>query len=496
MKNAVIYARFSNGPNQTDRSIEGQVADCMAYAERNDYKVIKVYADRHISGRSDNRAEFQTMLADSASKLFDAVIVWKTDRFGRNREETAINKHRLKKHGVRVLSAMENIPDTPEGVLIESLMEGIAEYYSLNLSQNIKRGMHTNASHGLAVGGHTPFGYQISTVNGERRYTVNESQRPVVVEIFTLFDKGWSFKEIYDDLNRRGITTSWGKPFNKSSLRPILSNEKYTGVYIYNDIRIEGGMPKIIERDLFDRVQKRLAVSKHNRHALRKKVVYMLSGKLFCEACGAPYIADAGTGKSGKVYHYYLCENKKKHKGCKSKTWRQDELEDIVMHVTAKYVLSDKNIEQIADNIIKINAANQESPYAASLIAKKADIDKRINNLIAAIEQGIFSSSTKERLDALEAEQRDAEAAILAESRKKPLLTREAVIWFLKQFKNASTTEQRNMVFRSLIRSVHIAENTLQICFNYTNIDGTAANARCSCNSELVETRGLEPLTF
>ena len=134
---AVIYARYSPGPNQKDKSVEEQIADCRQFARENDIMIVGDYADRKKTGRNDNRAEFQKMLKDSAKGLFDAVIVWKIDRFGRNREEIAINKVKLRRNGVRVMYAKEHIPDGPEGIILESTLEGLAEYYSANLSQNI-----------------------------------------------------------------------------------------------------------------------------------------------------------------------------------------------------------------------------------------------------------------------------------------------------------------------------------------------------------------------
>ena len=160
--NAVIYARYSPGPRQTDQSIEGQVRDCMAYAKENGITVLDVYADRHISGSDfENRGEFNRMLRDAERKQFDSIIVWKIDRFGRDREEIALNKIKLKRHGIRLLYAKEIIPEGPEGIILESLMEGLAEYYVADLRQKVKRGHRESALKGHSVGGQAPYGYKI-----------------------------------------------------------------------------------------------------------------------------------------------------------------------------------------------------------------------------------------------------------------------------------------------------------------------------------------------
>lgn len=137
----VIYARYSEGPRQTDQSIEGQVADCQAFAAKNGINIIGLYADRHISGKSvDKRLEFQRMIRDAQDHKFDVVLVWKIDRFGRDRQDIAINKARLKRAGVKLMYAEESVPEGPEGIILESVLEGIAEYYSADLRQKVLRG--------------------------------------------------------------------------------------------------------------------------------------------------------------------------------------------------------------------------------------------------------------------------------------------------------------------------------------------------------------------
>ena len=301
-----------------------------------------------------------------------------------------------------------------------------------------------------------------------------------------------------DNLNAKGIRTSRGNRFNKSTLRPMLSNVKYIGTYKYKDVVIENAFPAIVDKALFDRVQVRLKASLQHRQAYRKKVVYMLSGKIFCNKCGAPYIADAGTSKSGKVYNYYVCEDKKKRKNCKNRTYSKDILDNIVIKTTLKYVLTADRIEKIADNLIRVNEKRNESPYLSKLICDKAESEKKINNILSAIEKGIFTPSTKERLLALETEVKNLEAAITEENIKKPPLTKEAVLWFLNRLKklNYSDEQCKDQLVKTLIHSVLIDDDRVIINYNYTNNDGITAFAECSSDSKMVETRGLEPLTF
>jgi len=421
MQTAVIYARYSSD-NQREESIEGQVESCTQYAQDNNIRILNTYVDKAKTGTNDNRDGFRQMIKDSGRKHFDTVLVWKLDRFGRNREEMAINKSKLRKNGVTVKSVKENIPDGPEGVLIESLMEGLAEYYSLNLSRDIRHGMHTNATKAKANGGNVAFGYRIGE---EKDFEVVEELRPVVVEIFTLFDNGYSFAEITDIMNGRGIKTSRGNAFNRSTLRPMLSNEKYIGVYQCMDIRIEDAIPAIIEKDLFYRVQSKLEdVSvkyRKRKNKANEDLVFILTGKVFCRECGGSYRGESGTSKKKKTYYYYVCGNsKQKKKGCQAKRIGKEKLEKLIIDATIKHVLTPDYIERIANNVVKLYEEHNESPYLAKLICDRAAAEQKIENMLKAIEEGIFTPSTKTRLETLEREVNNLSVLITREQIKRP----------------------------------------------------------------------------
>ena len=164
--NVVIYARFSSH-SQTEQSIEGQLKVCYEYAQAHQYTVIGEYIDRAQSGTSDNRTDFQRMILDSEKHTFQGVLVYQLDRFARNRYDSAIYKAKLKKNGVRVLSARENITEDASGILIEGVLESMAEYYSAELSQKINRGRKINASKCLSNGSNPGLGYK---VDKDRRF--------------------------------------------------------------------------------------------------------------------------------------------------------------------------------------------------------------------------------------------------------------------------------------------------------------------------------------
>ena len=249
--NVVIYARFSSH-NQTEQSIEGQLKICHEYALAYNYTVVGEYIDRAISGTTDNRAQFQKMIADSEKHVFEAVLVYQLDRFARNRYDSAINKAKLKKNGVRVLSARENISDDASGILIEGVLESMAEYYSAELSQKIQRGMAINAEKCLSNGSNPGLGY---IVNPDRTFSVDEEAAAIVREIFERYANGERRSDIVKMLQRRKVKTSIGKEFTYNSLSRLLKNKRYIGIYLYQGQETPGGMPRILDDALFYKVQ-------------------------------------------------------------------------------------------------------------------------------------------------------------------------------------------------------------------------------------------------
>lgn len=253
---AVIYARYSSD-SQREESIEGQLRECKEYAERNGITVLSTYIDRALSAKTDNRPDFQRMIKDSAKGLFDIVLVWKLDRFSRNRYDSAHYKAILKKNGVKVVSAKEAIAEDSTGILLESLLEGYAEFYSVELSEKIHRGQKENALKGLNNGGRIPLGYVLGK---DQRLEIDPITAPVVLEIFTRYAEGETVRAIVESLNKRGLQTKRNKPYSMNSFNAILKNRKYIGEYKYQDVVIPGGVPAIVPQELF-----------RPRHALRRQ---------------------------------------------------------------------------------------------------------------------------------------------------------------------------------------------------------------------------------
>ena len=255
---AVIYARYSSD-NQREESIEGQIRECTAFAEKNGITILRHYIDRAFSAKTDNRPEFQNMIKDSGKRLFDMIIVWKLDRFARNRYDSARYKTALKKNGVKVVSATEVISDGAEGIILESVLEGYAEYYSADLSEKVVRGMTENALKSKYNGGTRPIGYLIDS---DQCFQLDPLTAPFVREAFQRYDEGATMTQIRDWLNEQGVKNTRGQKMTYNSVQHLLSNRRYIGEYTYRDIVVPDGIPAIVPQDLFDRVQQKLAKNK------------------------------------------------------------------------------------------------------------------------------------------------------------------------------------------------------------------------------------------
>ncbi|MCI7093750.1 MAG: recombinase family protein, partial [Lachnospiraceae bacterium] len=424
-----------------------------------------------LSGKTDNRPSFQKMIHDSAKGQFQAVIMYTLDRFARNRYDSAVYKAKLRKNGVRLLYAKQPMPDTPEGIILESVLEGYAEYYSQNLARSIKRGLKDSA---LECRFLMPIlGYK----KGEDgKYAIDPVEAKTVREIFYKYDEGMSFAEIAKYCNDHGYKTSAGNSFRKSSLQTIIRNEKYTGVYIWNDVYIEGGMPQIIDKDLFERVNQKLNILR-KRGALKKaNENYLLSGKIYCGVCGKLMVGESGTSYNGRKYYYYKCSTRKSGGFCSKHTERKDDIEQIVLSVIKERVLTDETINIIADKATEIFNNNvADKSILASLEASLKDIETKTNNLLKAIEQGVMSEALSSRITDLESQKKLIEARIAKEKLKKPFLTKDKIINWMTLFKNGNINDTRfqQTLISVFLNSVYVFDNAedTKIIINF-NLSG------------------------
>ena len=406
-RTAVAYARYSSA-GQRDVSIEQQLADIRAFAAREGYTIVHEYADHARSGFKDvsARAAFQSMIAAAEKGSYDTIIAWKVDRFGRNREDSAIYKGKLRRFGVRVLYAMEPIPEGSAGVLLEGMLEATAEWYSRQLSENVTRGMTDNA-HRCLYNGTRILGY---TRGPDGRYAIQPEEAAIVRNIFDLYRSGFSAARICRQLNDQGLRTSHGKNFAPEGLMRILTNERYTGVYIWGSIRVPDGMPAIIDRSTWEEAQR--MKKKTARHVEQGAVDFLLTGRAFCGLCGAAMIGDSGTGKTGTRHYYYSCQAHKARKGCSKKSVSKDYLESAVVDFVLDHVLADEQIEKTADAVMALQQEELKHSPLAAMEAEQAKILKQIENINNAIAAGIWNSSTSAMLKKLEDQAEDLRVSV------------------------------------------------------------------------------------
>ena len=467
-RTAVAYARYSSA-GQRDVSIEQQLTDIRAFAKREGYTLVHEYADHAKSGFKNAKARtaFQSMMAAADSGTFDTVICWKVDRFGRNREESALFKGRLRRFGVKVLYAMEPIPEGSAGVLLEGMLEATAEWYSRQLSENVHRGMEDNARRCLFNGTHT-YGYR---ADPDGRYAIHPEEAAIVREIFTLYRSGWSAARIAKDLNARGLRTWRGNLFCAQGILKIITNERYTGVYIWGSHRTPGGMPVIIPPSEFEEAQR--MKKKTARHVEQGAVDYLLTGKAFCGLCGSAMVGDSGTSKTGARHYYYSCIHRKKDRVCTKKSVSKDHLEETVISFVLDHVLSAAEIGKIADAVMALQAEELQSSPLAAMEAEHREITAKIRNINNAIAAGIWNSSTgvmlKELEDAAESLRVSIETLRYSQAQ---LVDRDRVLFFLHRFTKGDRNDPllRRSIIETFINSVYVYDDHLRIIIN--NVEG------------------------
>lgn len=428
---AVAYARFSTDM-QRDESIDAQLRAIQYYADKYNYEIVGVYADKAKSGRTSDRPQFLQMIADSAKGGFQAVIVHKLDRFSRDSADTLIYERELNKNGVELVSVNERLEKTPEGLLMKQIIIGMNQFYSANLAREVMKGLKENAYNGKHTGGTPPLGYDVGK---DMRYVINKKEAEAVKIIFSMYTDGCGYGDIIRELNSRGYRTKINNRFTKNSLYEILRNEKYTGVFIYNKsssmsangrfnrhkyknsddiIRIEGAVPQIITKEMFDMAQEILDRNKRKKSTYKAKTFYLLGGLLECGSCGASLCGETHRYRN-KEYSYYVCVGKKRKHNCTVSNINRDYLDTAVLDELNDVLFSKKNIELICDRIY--SSYNNGDEYVQKtkrdLETNIQSLNRKINNLYNAMENSLNANETTKRINALIAEKDGLEVKLL-----------------------------------------------------------------------------------
>ena len=442
----------------------------MEFAEKSGITVIGNYIDRALSAKTDNRPEFQKMIKDSYRKVFDSVIVWKVDRFARNRYDSAYYKNILKKNGVKVISAKEHIGEGSEGIILEAMLEGYAEYYSAELSQKVKRGMNETRQKGNFTGGTIIYGYKVEN----HKVVIAEEKAEVVRFIYDQYAQGVYVKDIIKTLTERGIFNR-GKKFARNTVYNILKNEKYSGIYRHGNKVFTNMYPQIVPTEIYENVRRKTETNKYGTRSV--EVVYLLRNKLICGDCKHRMIGISGTSKTGAIHYYYSCKSKQRRKmKCNTKPIQKQFLEDMVIHTTSEMLKSVSAIHKIAENIYNVHKAETADNTALKLLERKQkEALKAQNNIIKAIEQGIITEATKIRLTELEKQLTSLEFEIAKEkARSYTYLTVEQIEMYLSKFvfENTDDIKVRKLIVNAFVWEVILYEDEIVITYTFTDNPG------------------------
>ena len=471
MKNAVIYARYSS-QGQNEQSIEGQIRICTEYAESQGYTVVRVYTDKARSGTNDHRPDFQKMIADAESGAFEQIIVYKFDRFARNRVDSIMYKAQLKKrYGIRVVSATEPVSDDEGGEFYEMFLEWNDEKYSQRLSKRVHDGLDTSVKNGTYCGGYLIYGYKLIDTDKRgnkgiiHRVAIDEEQAEIVRFIFTEYAHGTPKKEIADELNKRHVLYK-GKPFTYRTFENRLSNRKYTGDCMHGKRVCTNTYPAIIDKATFAAVQKRLEKNKILAGANSAVEPYILTGKAFCGFCGDSMTAGGGTSHTGAKHYYYVCHSKRKG-GCRKSSENKNTLEFTVANAVYEFLSRRENAEIVAQDTINYYEQRTCEDSLRSIEARirhAKDEAEQLTNAFILARNDMLRANIERKMQEIEILIKDlsaSKAQVELERGKK--CTKEKIIDFIAEMLKCDPADKEyqkqlidNLVYKVFVYDDHI----------------------------------------
>ena len=475
VRKAVAYARFSSN-NQREESIDAQLRAISDYCERENIQLVDIYSDEAQSAKTDNRDDFKNM-TDAIFKGnydIDAVLVHKFNRFARNKYDSALYKKRLRDIDIKVVSVTQPIDDSPEGRILESLIEAMDEYYSENLALEVKKGMLENALKGKHTGGGKLLGLSVD----DEGYYYPDENAPIIYRIFKEYADGVPKTKIVERLNREGYRNQYGRKFNTRTITDLLQNEKYIGNFIYNHtqteiIRLEGIIKNpIVDEDLWERVQKLRKDANKPKHRKRK---YLMTGKLRCGVCGFTYCGSGAKkkNKNGDMSAYYKCQGKIKNKnGCTNPSLNKDYYEKLVIDTITKSVLTDNAIDEIAVSVTTQLEKERKKPLIPTAklrnqLDKVKDKQARLMELY--LDGGMERKVLDEKNNALKEERKHIEEQIernlyLEQSNILDVQDiKNMILEFREELKNNPDFDFAQVVFNTFVDSIVVYPDTLEV---------------------------------
>jgi site-specific DNA recombinase len=490
MLRAVIYARYSSD-NQRDESIDAQVRLCKNYIKEKGYALIQIYADEAVSGRTDDRVQFQRMLADAKDGVFDVVVIDAVDRFSRDKYDSALYKRELrKKCGVRIEYASQKIDDTPEGLMLEGILENLAQYYAANLARETMKGLTENALRGWHTGGIPPFGLKLVTHTQDdgtiyKTYDIHPDQAPIVKKIFEIYDAGGTYGEIMT-ATRDDMIRLRGRPISKNSIYDMLRNEKYTGTFVFGKgskkehkrtrpdaIRVPDAFPAIVSCELWERVQAKMDKRRQSpgeRAQNKSKRVFLLTGIIYCGKCGAAVVGNSGRGRDKKRRSYYECNVKQRSKECDMKSISADMAEQIAIEDIQKELFSKEGKARLKKQFKKYLAERPKKikEQETNIRREIAGLDRKITNIVEAVEGGRSSAALLDRLDMYEEHKEDLRLKLLnLEAKEKKPVSMKEVETLLekaeKEMQDRSDPKRLKDLIRLFTERVTVYEDGIEV---------------------------------
>ncbi len=442
-KLAVSYARYSSVAQQNGYSIQAQQAAIEQYAKANNITIVRQFVDEAKTGTTDRRDELHEMmkfLCDNDD--IELLLCHKRDRLFRNRRQMNRYLSELDDLGVEFLAVAQQYGNKKEGILLDAINDGMAEFYSANLAEEVMKSLILLAKECRHTGGNPPFGLSVAP---DKSYEINSLEAPIVRELFERYASGESLNAIQKSFSEKGYTTRSGKPWSKCGMHDLLRNEKMCGTYIYNRrvsksskghcnshkskadddiVRVPNGIPAIVDQETFKKVQERMDKNKHKAGAFKAKQPYLLTGKIKCGICGYRYQGNSRSGKNSRVYTSYRCGNREQTKTCTNPEIERTHLEKYIVEKLKKLLFQKEIMNQVKKHLVAYRKSCDESANETLKQQQKrlSGIEKQIQNLTFAISQGMFSPSMKEKMNELETAKEKTAAEIAQYKRQNSII--------------------------------------------------------------------------
>lgn len=470
MKIAAAYIRVSTD-EQVEYSPDSQLKSIRQYAKSHNYIVPDeyVFIDEGISGKNTKkRPAFNKMIgtAKLKPKPFDAILLWKFSRFARNREDSIVYKSMLRKQlGIDVISISESIGDDKMSIIFEAMIEAMDEYYSINLAEEVKRGMLERVTRGQAVSV-APFGYKMV----DKKLVIDTDTSPIVEMIFNEFIENGNKTTIARKLNAMGIKTIRGNAWDNRGVEYILNNPTYIGKIRWtptgktrrnyhnpDTIIIQGEHQAIITEEIFNQAQNKLAEIKKNYkpYSRQTPTAFALRGLVRCSNCGATLVMSSNK-------QYLQCNNYARGKCSVSHSVSINKLNDIVINS----IQSAFNSKDFALAVRHTQYEKADTINYDELIAKEQNKLKRAKE---AYEQGVYSledfvESRKliaKRIEELENQKPKAQELSLDEIKEQFIKKNIGIIEKLKS--SDVPEEEKNSLLHGFVDNIIFTRNGCKV---------------------------------